>query len=98
MRVITKEQIFNDFAVILELTDAEIAFIEEDPLRLNNMLTMVGLMKSKGTNAHVIQLTLCDEIPIKLYIERLLEVYSSVSWVTRENKFHIRRNVTALFN
>jgi hypothetical protein len=98
MRVITKEQIFDDFAIILELSDAELAFIEEDVNRLKNMHVMAELMKSRGTNAHVVQITLNSEVPIKEYIERLLCLYSSVSWVTRENKFHIRRNCTALLN
>lgn len=94
----TETQVFNDFAIILELTDAELQFIEEEPMRLYHLQVMQDLMKSKGTNAHIIQLTINNSIKISPYVEMLLKNYTTVSWINRENVFHIKRNITALLN
>ncbi len=98
MKVMTKDRVYSDFARILDSTDAELLFIEEEPQRLYNLELMQDLMKSKGHNAHIIQLSLGGSIRINDYIDKLLLNYDSVSWINREHKFHIRRNSTALFN
>ena len=98
MKVMTKNELFEDFALILEITDAELNFIEEEPTRLYNLELMQSLMKSQGANAHIVQLTINNGVSITPYIEKLLSNYNSVSWINRDNKFYIKRNVTALFN
>lgn len=98
MKVITPEKIHDNFAILLEITDAELAFIEEDPTRIYNASVMQDLMKSCGKNAHIVQLTLTDGLSIAFYVYKLLNIYESVSWINEGGKFFIRRNATALLN
>ncbi len=98
MKMMTKDMIHEDFSVILELTDAEVCFIEEQPVRILDPAIMMNLTKSKGTNAHIITLKLVNRVNIVSYIDMLLGIYSSVSWVNPDGKFFIRRNLTSLFN
>lgn len=98
MKMITENSIFSDFAIILEITDAQLNFIEEEPSRFFNTDVILEFMKSKGTNAHIIQLTLMKDINIKYYLDILLNKYSSVSWINPDKKFFIKRNLIPLFN
>lgn len=99
MKMMTEEQMHSNFAIILELTDVELAFIEEEPTRIfTNPILMQELCRSKGTNAHIVNLTLDSKVSIIFYMNALLEKYQSVSWVNPDNKFYIRRNLTPLLN
>lgn len=94
MKVITEEEIFNDFAFILEITDDQLDAILNDPARLvADRQLMVEMIQTKGNNAHILQLTIKDtKINILKYVNLLLKVYDSVSWLNNDGKFHIKRN------
>ena len=99
MKAITPDGVIHgNFGMLLEITDAELSFIEEHPERLLTLEVMMQLMKSTGHNAHIISLTLTDEFNISRYMKLLLTQYDSVSWFNREHVFHIKRNVSALMN
>ena len=90
MKVITKDrQIQNDFAILLELTDTDIALIKNDPQQILTLDKMQKFVESKGDNAHIIQLTLSENISIRTYAAFLLSKYKTVSWFNREHKFYI---------
>ena len=84
-------ELLNNFNMILELTDIELAFIQEHRDQFYTIEWMTKLQQSKGNNAHIIQLTLNDDVSIQKAIDRLLKQYDSVSWYNRDDKFHIRR-------
>ena len=94
MKVITKDTMLHDnFAMILEMTDVELAYIQEHPDKFLglDLEFMRKLMTSKGNNAHIVQITLCEDLPITFFAQELLSKYDSVSWFNREHKFQIRR-------
>lgn len=92
MKVITREQVFDDFAFLIEITDNELALVVEHPeWIMSNTKFMAQLCQSKGNNAHVLQITLNTETCINKYIEKLLQYYDSVSWYNPDHKFFIRR-------
>ena len=95
MKVISADddKIHSNFAMILELTDVELAFIQEHRDQFYTIEWMGRLQKSKGNNAHIISLTLEDDVSIYKYITQLLDKYDSVSWYNREDGFHIRRAI-----
>jgi hypothetical protein len=91
MICITKEQIFNDFALLIEITDEQLGLIEGHPEYIKgNSALMVQMVNAKGNNAHILQLTLNSLVFIRQHMERLLLRYDSVSWV-RDGKFFIKR-------
>jgi hypothetical protein len=99
MKVITQDgEVRDNFAILLEITDAELAFIEEHPEEFMTLEMMIKLQASRGHNAHIVQLTVNDGLSITKYLSRLLGSYDSVSWFNREHKFHIRRNIGAFLN
>ena len=90
MKVITKDkQLQDDFAILLELTDEDVANIKKDPQQILTLDKMQQFVQSKGNNAHIIQLTLQTDISIRLYTSFLLSRYKTVSWFNREHKFYI---------
>ena len=92
MKVITADKVIQDnFAMLLEITDEQLEEIRNSPSRLASLDYMQELMKSKGNNAHILQLTINDGYSIIDYLEVLFKKYDSVSWFNREHKFHIRR-------
>jgi len=93
MKVISADdnRIHDNFAMYLELTDIELAFIQEQPAQFFTIEWVTKLMKSKGNNAHIMQLTLNDDVSINKYVSSLLEKYDSVSWYNREHEFHIKK-------
>ena len=92
MKVMTKENIFDDFAFIIEITDEQLEVISDHPEYItNNAPLMIELVQAHGNNAHILQLTLNSEVTIVKYIAKLLKYYDSVSWFNREHQFHIRR-------
>jgi len=93
MRVITETEVFNDFAMIVEITDLQLAMIAENPSRVEtDLVLMKTLIQERGNNAHVIQLTLRSPNSILNHMTRLLKYYDSVSWL-HEGRFNIRRRV-----
>ena len=52
---------------------------------------MKKLVIEKGNNAHILQLTLHNQIMIIGQVNKLLDKYDSVSWVNRDTEFHIKR-------
>ena len=90
MKVITQDKkLLDNFAMMLELTDEELQFIKENPDKFLTMEVMQKLMLSKGNNAHIVQLTLDENISIRFYAAFLLSKYKTVSWFNREHKFSI---------
>ena len=91
MRCITKEQVFDDFALLIEITDEQLALIEKHPEYIkSNSVLMAQMVNAKGNNAHILQLTLNSLVLIRQYMKELILRYDSVSWV-RDGKFFIKR-------
>ena len=96
MKVMTKHEVFDDFAFIIEITDEQLSVIIERPQCIEDDLKfMTQACQTKGNNAHILQITLKDEVVILNYIDKLLRYYDSVSWV-RNGKLYIRK-VKAVF-
>ncbi len=94
MKAMTREQIFDDFAWLLEITDEQLEALNKEPQRINyDMDLMKSMMQAKGNNVHILQLTLCGDIRIAGYIDKLLKYYDSVSWVNPQGKFHLKRSL-----
>jgi hypothetical protein len=94
MKVITKDGVVQDnFALLLELTDIELAFIQEHRDQFFTTEWMAKLQKSKGNNAHIISLNIEDDVRVMKYLITLLDKYDSVSWYNRDHEFHIRRAI-----
>ena len=93
MKVITQDsQLLNNFAMILELTDVELAYIEEHGIGAFTIESMQRFMKSKGNNAHIMQLTINDvQGFIQTNMQVLLTKYDTVSWFNPKYEFYIRR-------
>ena len=94
MKVMLEDKrLLPNFAWILEATDEQVDVLLKEPQRINFDLELVmAMMKAKGNNAHILQLTLTDPVSIFGYIDELFKKYDSVSWV-HEDKFHIKRRV-----
>ena len=91
MKVLTEDKVHDDFAVIVELTDEELAILENDPALVEDKVLMTKLIQSKGSNAHILQLTLKNPFWTTIrHFSTLFTQYKSISWV-REGKFYIRR-------
>lgn len=90
MKMMTEHGVYHDFAMFLEITDEQIAKLEANPKLTEDMAFMVELVKAKGDNIHVVQLTLNKDIDILGYVKEFLKEYKTVSWI-RKNKFFIRR-------
>lgn len=91
MKVITKDQMFDDFAFIIEINDEQLAQIKLNPsLVETDVQSMIQMVQTKGNHAHILQLTLFNDIAILGHAQRLLKIYDTVSWV-RNNKFYIKR-------
>ena len=89
MKVLTKEQVFDDFAIFLELTDEQLDVIKKDYTSLEDIGFMKDLISTHGRNAHFIQVTLESQIRIREYIGVMLFCYDTVSWYNPDGKFHI---------
>lgn len=88
MKVVTQDcQIQDTFAMLLEITDEQLEYIKNNPFTIE---AMQEFMKSKGDNAHIVQLTIKDDCSIFRCINTLLERYKTVSWFNQENKFFIK--------
>ena len=84
-----EQKIYSNFAFILEITDEQLELVKNEPARITfDSSFLLDMAKSKGNNAHVLQLTLTEKFPIAGWIEKLLTKYDSVSWVNNENKFY----------
>lgn len=87
-----ESKVYSNFAFILEITDEQVELIRNDPSRITHDTRLLAEMaKSKGNNAHILQLTLLDKFPIACWIEKLRGEYDSVSWVNDNNKFYLVR-------
>ena len=93
MKVITNDnRIEDNFALLLELNDLELAMVENDFCNICSIDNMQRFMKSKGNHAHIVRITIHDEANIRKGVETLLKCYDSVSWYNPDHKFHIRRS------
>ena len=94
MKIMLQDKTLRDnFAMIFEITDVQVAYIQEHPEVMLTIDYVMKAMAEKGNNAHIAQLTLNDKVAIVHYAQELLKRYDSVSWFNREHKFHIMRRV-----
>ena len=94
MKVITPDnQVIEDFAILLEITDETLKKIQDNPESINKQEFMLGAIQEKGNNCHIIQITLNHGVNIMFQIHKLLDRYETVSWVNPTGKFSIKRRV-----
>lgn len=92
MKVLTKDSLIDDFAIIIEVDDLELSRIERDPYKyFRNELKNVVF--SSGDNAVIT--TLNCKVGTAMIINKmneLLKIYKSVCWFNRDNtNFYIKR-------
>jgi len=92
--VLADKSVQDTFALLLEITDLQLAYIQEHPEQLLKIDLMQALMNTKGNNAHIVNLTLnSDDATVLDTIKALLNRYDSVSWYNRDHRFYIRRKL-----
>lgn len=90
MKIITENQIIDDFAIFLEIENSTLDAIKYNPDIIKNNDFMIKAVQEKGNNVHIVQLTLNNPHKITKYVDLLLDKYESVSWCNKEGRFSIK--------
>lgn len=93
MKIITEDNIFNECALLLTVTDEELEIIKNNPKYYLDPEFVKKVTISNGKNIIVTFLTVNNNFSIILKrMKYLLENYESVSWWSRgHTKFYTRK-------
>lgn len=91
MKVVTKDEIIDEFGVIIEVSDEDLEIIKNNPQYYNDPDFSNKVSLSEGDNAVVTLLNMGGVNEILSQADKLLKKYKSVSWYDRgHKKFYTR--------
>ncbi len=93
MKVLTRDEMFDEFALILEVDDDMYNIISSSPLYYRDEELLKQAHLNPGDNAIILSLQVNSDLKIIVRkLNKLLREYKTVSWYDRENKqFFTRR-------